>query len=532
MNKKRQLSASEAIELVKDGDTLALGGFVGSVVPEALERALEERYLNTGAPTNLNLVFAAGQGDGKEKAVNHLAHEGLVSHVIGGHWGLVPKLQMLVNEEKVTGHNLPQGVICQLYRDSAAGKPGTLTHVGLGTYVDPRFEGGKVNKKTLEERVILTEVAGKEYLFYPRIDASVAFIRGTTADEYGNISMEEECLFLENLAIAQLVHNCGGTVIAQVKRVVKAGDIEPHNVRIPGVFVDVIVTAQEHEHPQTFSETFNPTYLKSHSNALSQTHSFSELNIKKVIARRAALELKKEAVINYGIGLPELIAQIAHEENVSDQIIATVEPGAIGGTPAGGLSFGASAFPDAIITQDQMFDFYGGGGLDQAFLGLAEVDQYGHINVSKFGKKLVGCGGFIDITQNAKTVYFCGTFTAGQSNITITDDGLNIIQDGHISKFISNVQQITFSAETAIQNNKPVLYITERAVFRLTEDGLELVEIAPGVDLEQDILNQMGFTPKISSNLQLMNETIFSSQSMSLELLSIDKLNISMRHNR
>ena len=525
MKKKLQLSSDEAVRRIKDEDTLILGGFVGSVVPEALERALEERYLSTGQPRDLNLVFAAGQGDGEKKAVNRLAHEGLVSHVIGGHWGLVPRLQSMVNEGKVSGHNLPQGVICQLYRDSAAGKPGILTHVGLGTYVDPRFEGGKVNDKTVDERVQLTEVAGKEYLFYPRIDANVALLRGTTADENGNISMEEECLVLENLAIAQLVHNCGGTVMVQVKNIVKAGEIDPHSVKIPGIFVDIIVQSDDSEHPQTFSESLNLSYIGKGIQEHSSSIDCGQLSLKKVIARRAALELQQGAIINYGIGLPELIAQVAREEQVSEQLIATVEPGAIGGTPAGGLSFGASSFPDAIITQDQMFDFYGGGGLDQAFLGLAEVDRQGNINVSKFGKKLVGCGGFIDITQNAKSVYFCGTFTAGYSEIGISESGLQIMQDGHINKFIEDVQQITFSAQTATLNNKPVLYITERAVFRLTEHGLELIEIAPGIDLEKDVLSQMAFSPMVSRELKEMDNRIFRQQKMDLTLRSMHKLN-------
>ncbi len=393
-----------------------------------------------------------------------------------------------------------------------------ITHVGLGTYIDPRFEGGKVNQQTVEDKVQLTEIAGKEYLFYPRIDADIALLRGTTADENGNISMEEECLVLENLAIAQLVHNCGGKVIVQVKNIVKAGEMPPQSVRVPGVFVDAIVLCDESEHPQTFSEPFNPAYIgrgeKPHASSLEM----SPLDIKKVIARRAALELKQDAIINYGIGLPELIAQVAREEDISEKAIATVEPGAIGGTPAGGLSFGASAYPEAVITQDQMFDFYGGGGLDQAFLGLAEVDRVGNINVSKFGQKLVGCGGFIDITQNAKTVYFCGTFTAGYSDIKITESGLQIIQDGHINKFIEQVQQITFSAHTATLNSKPVLYITERAVFQLTEQGLELIEIAPGIDLEKDILSKMGFSPKISSELKEMDGRLFSLQKMNLSM--------------
>lgn len=518
MKKKRQLSCEKAVELIQDHDTIILGGFVGAVVPEALERALGKRYLNTRSPHSLNLIFAAGQGDGKERAINHLAQDGMINHVIGGHWGLVPKLQDLATQGKITGHNLPQGVICQLYRDSAAGKPGTLSHVGLQTFVDPRLEGGKINSQTKQERVELLSISGQEMLFYPRITANVAFLRGTTADENGNISMEEECLFLENLAIAQLVHNQVGTVFVQVKRIVPAGQLDPHTIRIPGIFVDVIVIAQHNEHPLTFSEQVNTSYLGQGLPQQPTQCDSSPLTLKHVIARQASMELIQGAIINYGIGVPECISQVIHEESVSEQVVATVEPGAIGGTPAGGLSFGASSFPDAIITQDQMFDFYDGGGLEQAFLGLAEVDSNGDLNVSKFGNKLAGCGGFIDISQNAKSVYFCGTFTTGTSQIAITEQGLDIKQDGAISKFIKQVQQITFSANYARQQDKPVLYITERAVFQLTQSGIELIEIAPGVDLQKDILDKMEFTPQISPNLIQMDKRIFSPELMQLKL--------------
>ncbi|WP_295890835.1 acyl CoA:acetate/3-ketoacid CoA transferase [uncultured Vibrio sp.] len=516
----KRLSCQQAAELIQDDDKVILGGFIGAVVPEAIEEAVGQRFLTTGQPKNLELIFAAGQGDGKSKAVNHLSHEGMVKNAIGGHWGLIPKLQTLANEGKITGFNLPQGIICQLFRDSAAGKPGCISHVGLGTFVDPRVEGGKINPQTKEERVQLTEVAGKEYLFYSRLDGDIALLRGTTADESGNISMEDECLVLENLAIAQLVHNQGGKVIVQVKDVVPTGTLAPHSVRIPGIFVDAVVVSNLDQHMQTFEEPMNQTYVgrgeadKSLCAALSPR----KLDAKKIIARRAAMELRQGAIVNYGIGAPEVIAEVTDEEGVSDLVISTVEPGAIGGTPAGGLSFGASAFPEAIITQDQMFDFYDGGGLDQAFLGLAETDRKGDINVSKFGTKIAGCGGFINITQNAKQVFFCGTFTAGRSVIYGKEGKLTIEEDGTIDKFIQHVQQITFSSDTARVNNKPVMYITERAVFQLSASTIELIELAPGVDLERDVLNRMDFKPDISRHLKLMDEKIFVDKTMGLTL--------------
>ncbi|MDD7909629.1 acyl CoA:acetate/3-ketoacid CoA transferase [Pseudovibrio exalbescens] len=514
------LTPEGAAGLIQDGDRVILGGFIGAVVPEAIEKAIRDRFLESGSPRNLELYFTAGQGDGQDRANNHLSHEGLVSLAMGGHWGLIPRLQDLANRERIQAYNFPQGVIAQLLRDSAAGKPGTLTHVGLGTFVDPRLEGGKINKVTQEDRVSLMEVEGEEYLFYKRINANVALLRGTTADTNGNITMEDECLFLENLAAAQLVTNMGGKVIVQVKKIVEAGELDPQQVRIPGIFVDAVVVANEEDHMQTFAEPMNPAYC-GRGDLLQQNSGPRKLDAKKIIARRAAVELKSGAILNYGIGVPEVIAEVTDEEGVTQQMIATVEPGAIGGTPAGGLSFGASAFPEAVITQDQMFDFYDGGGVDQAFLGLAECDRNGDLNVSRFGPKIAGCGGFINITQNAKEVFFCGTFTAAGLKVSAGEGRLVIEQEGRIKKFLDKVQQITFSANQARRNGKPVMYITERAVFRLSEETLELIEIAPGVDLERDILNQMDFQPQVSPDLKLMEARLFMDEPLGLTLKSL-----------
>lgn len=519
------LSAREAIDQIQDNDHVALGGFIGSVVPEELELTLGKRYLETKHPKNLSIYFAAGQGDAVSKSVNHLSQEGLVKFVIGGHIGLIPKLQKLIHENKVQGYNLPQGVISHLFRDSAAKKPGVITKVGLKTYVDPRVEGGKLNSATKTDWVKVMKIDNEEYLFYKPIYANVALLRGTTADTMGNITMEEECLYVENLAIAQLVKNNGGKVIVQVKRVVEAGELNPQLVRIPGILVDtVVIVADESNHMETFKEQFNPTYHSSYKmlglkmgEQVKQSNELSKLDLKKVIARRCLLELKKGGILNLGIGAPEYVAVVAEEENILQDFTLTVEPGAIGGRPAGSLSFGATSMPQALVTQDQQFDFYDGGGLDQAFLGLAEADKYGNINVSRFGPKIPGCGGFINITQNAKEVFFTGTFVAGKSDIEVKDGKLKINTDGTIQKFIDHVQQITFSGEQALISKQRVLYITERAVFKLTQAGLELIEIAPGIDLEKDILAKMSFKPIISKNLKLMDERIFQEKLMQLK---------------
>ncbi|KJY82946.1 3-oxoacid CoA-transferase [Vibrio galatheae] len=512
-----ELTAEQAAQWINDGDAVLLGGFIGSVVPEAIERAIGERFAMCQQPRDLTLLFAAGQGDGQGRAVNHLAQQGLVKRAIGGHWGLVPKLQQLAVDNLIEGYNLPQGIISHLLRDTAAGKLGTISKVGLGTFVDPRVEGGKINSATTQDWVEVIDLKGEEHLFYHKLPVNVSILRGTTADKNGNITMEDECLIVESLAAAQAAKNNGGRVIVQVKQVVEAGTLDPHAVKVPGIFVDAVVVCQDPtEHMQTFATMMNPEFVGVASgddiDASTKPNQVSKLDAKTIIARRAAMELEANSILNLGIGAPEYIAQVVQQAGIMDRFTLTVEPGAVGGTPQSGLDFGASRLPQAIISQDQMFDFYDGGGVDQAFLGLAQCDQKGDINVSRFGSKIAGCGGFINITQNAKKVYFCGTFTAQGLQLEVNSQGLTIIQEGRQEKLIDQVEQITFCAQQALNSDKPVMYITERAVFRLTQHGLELTEIAPGIDLQRDILQQMTFDPVVSSSLKIMDSAIFDTQ--------------------
>ncbi len=509
------ISAETAVELIKDGDTIAFGGFVATAIPEEIFAAIEASFLSQARPNNLTIMYAAGQGDSATRGLNHFGHEGLVARVIGGHWGLAPNLAKLAIENKVIGYNLPQGIISHMYRDIAAHKPRTISHVGLGTFVDPRNTGGKINSRTTEEIVDLIEFDGKEYLAYRTFPIDVAILRGTTADEDGNITTEKEALTLESLEIATAAHNSGGIVIVAVERIAQAGTLHPKQVKIPGVLVDHVVVSKPENHWQTFAVQYDPSFSGEVKVPMENLAPMA-MTERKIIARRAVFELQDGDIVNLGIGMSEGVAPVANEEGVLDRFTLTAEPGVIGGLPAGGLNFGAATNTQAIIGQPAQFDFYHGGGLDVAFLGLAQADQQGNLNVSKFGPKLAGAGGFIDITQNAKRVIFMGTFTAGGLQVAFRDGRLCIEKEGRFKKFLESVEHITFSGEYALKSGQTVLYVTERCVFRLTEGGMELIEIAPGVDIEKDILALMDFTPVIPSDPAFMDSRIFKAEPMGI----------------
>ena len=479
---KKLVSSETAVALIKDGDVVAINGFVGFGHPEELSIKIRERFLRMGSPRNLTLVYAAGQGDYHEKGINNYAHKGLTKRVICGHIGLAPKMGALISRNEVEGYAFPQGVITHLFRAIAGGKPGILTHVGLGTFVDPRLEGGRLNDISKEDLVRVLTIDGREWLFYQSFPIDIALIRGTTADEVGNITMEKEAVLLETLAIAQAAKNSGGIVIAEVERIACKGALHPRNVKVPGIFVDLVVVAAKENHSMSFTTDYDPALSHKFRVPWGKRCGIG-LSERKVIARRAAMEIRPADIVNLGMGVPDAISAVCVEEEIDEHIFFSIESGLVGGIPADGLNIGAAINPDAVIEQPAQFDFYDGGGLDVAFLGMAQVDLAGNVNVSKFGSRVVGPGGFINISQNAKKVVFCGSFTSGVCNFQIHQGELNIVGDGNIRKFVRQAEQITFSGGYAQKVGQEVLYVTERAVFRLTEKGVTLTEIAPGTNL-------------------------------------------------
>jgi len=501
------IKVEDAVKLIPDGATICASALTLAGWPEEVAMAIEKQFLETSHPANLTLVHASGIGDWKTKGTQHFAHAGMVKRWIGGHTGLAPDMAKMVIDGVCEGYCLPQGVICQLWREIAAHRPGVITKIGLGTFVDPRLEGGKMNKATTKEMVEVVQLAGEEWLLYPTFKVDVAIIRGTTADENGNLTVDDEGALLECLPLAQAAKNSGGIVIAQVEYIALAGSLHPKKVRVPGVLVDYIVVAKPEDHWQSSATRFNPAFSGDLRIPLNDIPEMA-LDERLIIARRAAMELTPGSVVNLGIGMPEGVAGVAGMEGVSDLLTLTTEIGSIGGIPAAG-DFGMAYNVQAFVEQQAQFDWYDGGGLDQAFLGAAEVDPNGNVNVSKFKGRCVGCGGFINITQNAKKVVYCGTFTAGGLKIGVEDSKLVIKQEGKGKKYVQQVEQVTFSGAYATKTRQPVLFITERAVFELQDGLVTLTEVAPGINVEAEILAQMEFTPRISPTLKSMPAEIF-----------------------
>jgi len=516
MKKKKVMTAAEVAALIEDGQTVASGGFVSSSIPEALISALEKRFLETGSPKNLTYFYAGSQGNRDGRGGDHMAHKGLTKRVIAGHYNTAPALGKCILNNEIEGYNFPQGTLSQLCRDIAGKRVGTITHVGLHTFVDPRNQGGKLNDITKEDLVEVVNIGGQERLWYKAFPIHVAFLRGSYADEMGNVTTEREIGPGEVTALAQAAKNSGGKVFVQVEKIVQHGTLDARLVEIPGIYVDGLVIGSKEEHEQSYTCEFDAA-LTGEIRVPVSSIEFPPLSAKKIIGRRAAMELKPDTVVNLGIGAPEFISMVANEEGIGDYMTLTVEAGPVGGIPMGGPRFGAATNPDCILNHNEQFDFYDGGGIDFAFLGLAQADKDGSVNVSKFGPRLAGPGGFINITQNAKRLYYCGTFTAGSFKSSVKDGKLIIDKEGEERKFIDKVEHITFSGKFAAEKGQPVMYITERAVFELRKDGVYLTEVAPGIDIQTQILDLMDFVPKMDGTPKLMDERIFRDEIMGLK---------------
>lgn len=509
------LTPAQAAELVKDQDVLAMCG-AGGGINEATELiyALADRYRQTQTPRDLTFYHSTGLGDRGEKGMSPLAQKGLVKRDIGGHWGQSPRMSEMAERNEIEAYNFPMGAMAQLMRAAAAGSPGILTHVGLGTFLDPRQQGGKLNDVTTEDLIQLKVIDGKEWLFYPCIYPDVAFIRGTTADTEGYVTMEDEVLYTDSYATAMATHNNGGTVIVQVERVVKAGTLPSKSVKIPGHLVDAIVVVPNQ--PQLYGVPTSGFVSGRYIQDFSEDHTVLPLNERKVIARRALMEVKKGYIGNVGVGICDGIGVVAKEEGVSEEFTLTVETGIVGGVSAQGIYFGASVNARAVVDMPSQFDFYDGGGLDISFLSFAEFDQEGNINVHKFNGKIMGTGGFVDICQNSKKAIFAGTLKAGGLKEQVENGSISILQEGRFIKAVEHVPEITFNGKLAVERGQEVLIITERAVFQLTKDGVMLTEIAPGIDLERDIFSQMAFRPIVSPQLKEMDRRLFLAAPMGL----------------
>jgi propionate CoA-transferase len=493
MTGSKFMTADLAVSLIPDGATLGLiGGGGGLCEATVLHSAVEDRFLNLNQPRDLTVIHSLGIGNRVDTGMNRFAHRGLVRKVIGGHWVWSPKMQKMAADNEIEAYVLPGGVAMQLMREIAAGRPGLMTHVGLGTFVDPRFGGGRMNEAARDTLAEVIEIGGQEYLRYLPFPIHACLLKGSIADDDGNISLDEEPANLETYAMAAAVHNSGGTVIFQVRERVANGTLGARQVRIPSAIVDAIVVDPDQR--QGYDTIYDPL-MSGQRRDTSQHVDMPAFSVRQIVARRAKLELFDGAVVNYGFGIPDELASIVAAGGEQGKYYQTIEHGTYGGTLLTGNLFGYAQSPSCMIDGPSQFDFYSGGGLDIAFLGFGEIDRHGHVNTSHLGGLPVGPGGFIDIAQNARKLVFCGTFDAKGADIGVAHGRLGIRTHGAVQKLVRDVHQITYSGPQGVKRGQDVTYVTERAVFALRPDGVELVEYADGLDVQSDILDRMGFDP-------------------------------------
>ena len=506
MKKPKFVTGEEAAAMIKDDSTIATIGMTLVSASETILKAIEKRFLETGSPNHLTLVHSCGQSD-RDRGIQHFSHEEMLYRIIGGHWGLQPRMMKLISENKILAYCIPQGQFAQLYRSMAGGEPGKITKVGLGTFIDPRIDGGKMNAITKDapDIVDVVTIDGEEYMRYKPIPLDYCIIRGTYVDEMGNLTTDEEAMQLEVFSAVMACKKFGGKVIAQAKYKVKSGTLHCKRVTVPGIFIDAVVMCPnpEEDHRQTHSFAFDPAYCGDIKVPVSDSDALP-MNLRKVIGRRALMELQVNDVLNVGTGIPnDVVGPIISEEGVGDDVTVTVESGIYGGIPMGGIDFG-------IAKHDDQFDYYNGAGVDVTYMGAGEIDPDGNVNATRLGPNPTGAGGFIDITTNAKHVVFCSSFTGKGLDCSFENGQLHINKEGSLIKFVNKVQQISYNGKIAREKHQKMHYITERAVFELRPEGLVLTEIAPGIDLQTQVLDLMEFKPIISENLKEMNPAIFS----------------------
>lgn len=503
------LTAREAVATVRDGDTLLIEGSGGGLVePDALIRALGERFREDGSPRGIEVVFVTAIGDNAGGGLDQLALPGLVRRAVGGMWGKSARFAQMAMDGEFEAYNLPQGVLSQLCREVAGHRPGLFTRTGIGTFCDPRLGGGRLNDVSPDDLVEVVEIDGREWLRYKPFHPDVTFLRGSWADERGNVSFEDEPARLEALAAAQAAYTNGGRVVVQVKGVVEQGSLDPRLVVVPGILVSALVAVPEQR--QLTDVAHDPSLSgaqRVHRSRLPRLPG----GPRRVVASRALREIAPGDVVNLGVGVADGIASVAAEQGRLDDLTLTVEQGPVGGVPARGLMFGASYNPEAVLEQPAQFDFYDGGGLDIAFLGMGEVDAHGDVNVSRFNGRLYGTGGFVNISQNTRQVVFCGTFTSGGLEVEVLDGALRVVREGSHRKFVDRVQHVTFSGRRAREEGQRILFVTERAVLGLGPEGLSLLEVAPGVDVRRDVLDLVPFEVD-ADDVATMDPALFTAE--------------------
>ena len=519
------VSLADAAALIQDGATVTVSSSSGLGCPDALLEAIGARFTATGHPRDLTTIHPIAAGDMYGIAgIDHLAQSGLLRRVIAGSYPSgpstmpSPKIWQMIDSEEIEAYNLPSGILFHMHREAAAGRPGVLTTVGLDTVVDPRQQGGRMNRRTVEELVRVVEFDDREWLYYRAIPVDVAIIRATSADEQGNLTMEHEGAYLGALDQALAARNAGGLVIAQVERVVEARSLPAQAVRVPGILVDYVAAAPGQL--QTTGTRYDPAISGAVRRPPSH-FSLVEWGPEKAIARRAALELRYGDAVNLGFGISALVPRILLEEGLADAVTWVIEQGAVGGMPLLDFQFGCAANLQAIMSSPDQFTYFQGAGTDCSLLSFMQVDPDGSVNVSRLAGRphvTAGIGGFIDITSRSRHIVFSGTFTAGGLKLEIEDGRLRIVREGKSRKFVPTLEQVTFSGRRARLQGQRVTYVTERCVISLEHDGLTVTEIAPGIDLARDVLAQAAIPLRVSAALRTMDSRLFDPQPMGLVL--------------